>query len=647
MPDDKIPPNAEGYAYRVTGWLKEGIEEADSFLRAQKGYNQIDDAIAFIMSDEPGLRSSFLSSTRCNQTSKAFFDMTAGMTDIKPFWEYRTYNKRFEKTTSIYGKLSTNCWIQRQMDFQFMYAVQYALSGGTSYFEPTWDTETEDLRAEAWDPRDVLPIRPTASPSIQDCYGVITRKARTVNHIRYLCRHVFNRPDLIDQIRPDRDGSMVTFSLRNTRVGQLLDKMGSPFRQRLFGEKAQREIPRVPTADIFTAYIDDDSINESSKPVYMGSWEDQAGEKVALNNWSYVVQPGERLYPRKRQIVYTSGLPREPLYDGPSPWWHGLFPYPKLTLDPVPWSYLGKAPVWDLLPLNQSLNRLLRVYDDWTEKLARPDARADKNSVSRSMFERLDTRRAGLKLLQNPIAGKGIEILPPPPLPPDFWRGIEYYEAKIKELSGTQDLSNLMRMGQVPSDDTVEKILEGMSLSWRMRSRVIEVFVREFALMMAYNFAQFYTLQRRLTILGSDGVTLEDFDFDPGSMIPDFVHSDDFAEEGVVKATSLSRGPLPRYDRTREFLRQFTFHIAPSSLLAASEIQRKLLYLQLSRAGLIDRWTLLEVLGIPNVGNPPSGADNITSRLMAEAEMGLGMNNSPTGRKASGQSMPRLTVKES
>jgi hypothetical protein len=199
----------------------------------------------------------------------------------------------------------------------------------------------------------------------------------------------------------------------------------------------------------------------------------------------------------------------------------------------------------------------------------------------------------------------------------------------------------------MPSADSIEQIMESMSLSWRLRSRTIEVFVREFALQMAYNFAQFYTLPRRLTILGGEGITPQDFDFDPGSMVPDFVDPQDFEDAGHVSKEALDRGPLPRYDRAREFLRQFSFHIAPGSLLAASEIQRKLLYLQLARAGLLDRWTLLDTLGVPNVGNPPSGASTITDRLMAEQEMGLSMSANPAGRKASGQTMPRLVTKES
>lgn len=658
MSDDKVPPSTDSYGYRVIGWCKEAIEEGDGFLRGQRGYNKIDQAISAIMSEESDLRSVSLSSTECNQVGKTFLDMTAGLTDVKPFWEYRTYNKRFESHCSIYGKLSEHAWLQRQMDMAFMGGIQYALAGGSTYLEPYWDAEIDDFKAEAWDPRDVLPIRPTTSTSIQDAYGVITRKARSVNHVKFLCKYVYNRPDLLRYIQPDRDGTVVGNSLRNTRVGQLLERMGdSPFKQRLFGEKSQRDPGRTPTVDIFTVYVKDDGRNESNEPRYMGAWHHKyemdcktcsTGAQLPhpLNNWSHIVKPGDMLYPRKRMIVFSSGLP-EPFYDGPSPWWHGLFPYPKLTLDPMPWTYLGKAPMWDLLPLNKSLNKLLRVYDDWAERLARPDLIADKNAISQHMVDRTDTRRAGKKFRINPVAGKGIQIVGPDNLPQDFWKGIEYYEAKIKELSGSQDISNLMKLNQMPSSDSIESIMESMSLSWRMRSRVIEVFVREYALMMAYNFAQFYTLPRRMTILGAEGVTPQDFDFDPGSLVPDFVDPQDFDSEGNVRQSAMDRGPLHRYDRSREFLRQFSFNIAPGSLLAASEIQRKLLYLQLSRAGLIDHWTLMDILGVPNVGTPPAGANTITDRLLKEQEMGLGMQVSPTGRKASGQTMPRMVTKES
>ena len=165
----------------------------------------------------------------------------------------------------------------------------------------------------------------------------------------------------------------------------------------------------------------------------------------------------------------------------------------------------------------------------------------------------------------------------------------------------------------------------------------------EFAMMTGSNIMQFYTLPQRLAVLGKDGLTFEDFDYDPGTMVPDFIHGDDYNQLGDVTPEALLRGPRPRYDRAKEFLRQFTFHIAPGSLLASSEITRKLLYLQLARAGMMDIFTLLETLGVPNVGDPPAGANTIMQRLIAQQQIGLGPNDSSVGRKATAQTPPRMT----
>jgi hypothetical protein len=55
-----------------------------------------------------------------------------------------------------------------------------------------------------------------------------------------------------------------------------------------------------------------------------------------------------------------------------------------------------------------------------------------------------------------------------------------------------------------------------------------------------------------------------------------------------------------------------------------------------------------EILEIPNMGEPPDpNARTITERLILEAQMGMGMEINPAGRKATAQTTPRITVKES
>jgi hypothetical protein len=199
------------------------------------------------------------------------------------------------------------------------------------------------------------------------------------------------------------------------------------------------------------------------------------------------------------------------------------------------------------------------------------------------------------------------------------------------------ELKQLMNLGQVPTTETIDRIMETMPASNRLRSRVMEVFIRDFAMMTLSNFFQFYTLPQRVAVLGTSGMTFEDFDFDPGSMIPDMIDMLGKSDDG---------NPLPRDQRAREFLRYFTFNVAPGSLLASASVTDKLLYVQLFRMGAIDLVTLLQKLNIPGIGMDTTGS-TIIERLMKQQEMGIGQTVSAAGRKSSGQQQPRLKISES
>jgi hypothetical protein len=407
-------------------------------------------------------------------------------------------------------------------------------------------------------------------------------------------------------------------------------------------------------------YIKDRSKNETGKPVEMGqfmddpTWENPGGvsglfakpPRIPANSWSYIVQPDEPLYPRHRQVVFTRTVV---IYDGPSFYWHGKFPILKLTPEPWPTSILGLAPGWDLLSLQASLEWNLRVIDDHNAQVAQPTVVGDEMSVGINALKAVNTRRAGLKVLQNPM-GKGITIVPPPSLDPSITNHIEWIMREMDDISGVVDLKNLNNLNQIPSTETIDKMIESKGYLLQGRSRVIEAFMREFAEQMLYNFAQFYTLKKKYTILGTGGVTPEDFDFDPGTFIPDYVHAEDFDQSGNLTATAYARGPMPKYDRAKELIRQMHFYIAPGSLLGGADVTRKMLYLQLYRMMLIDPWTLSEVLGIPNYGVPPDGAKTIPERIAAAMALGImapppspvnPVNPGP-GRKPTGAAMPHM-----
>ena len=642
-PDESQPVVPEsGSKSELLRWLLKNLKECDEYLQDQTGYDNIQKSIDMVSGEMPGaIKTPKLSSTQSNRFRKIFFELTAGLTDTKPFWEYTSFNTDFQWSARLFNKLAEEWWEQNSIDQKWMGVIQYALVGSVGYAHVRYNQDTDDIDITPCDPRDVLPWRPSSIHSIQSAQAVFHREEKPFSYV------LQRWPEKSESLQPDRTITMPRNRDASSRYSRMMQGLGlSNFQRALFGETPAKSLGKLSVVDVFRCYVKDHSLNETKSAVEVGAFKEVLRDGVKLripaNDWSYTVEPGDPLYPNLRLIVFTRSAI---LYDGPSPFWHGMFPFVKVGLDPVPWSWLASSPMWPIMPLQESLNGLYRIVDDHAEKVARPDIIADKNSVPRATLDRVDTRRAGLKLIHNPVAGKGIVISPPPPLDPIIIQQIGDIKREMEELAGTIDLSKLSDLNQIPTTETVEKMMEAMTPAIRLRSRVLEAAVRELAYMVLSNFVQFYPLDRRVAVLGSEALTPEDLDSDLGTLIPDFSDSE------AVSIESLLMGPKPRIHRAREFLRKFAFQVAPSSLLNASEIQRKLLYLQLFRAGVIDPVTLLEVLGIPNVGKLPGDPKTIMERMAVTQQAGFVGAVSAAGRKASGQQMPQMdqsgTISES
>lgn len=116
---------------------------------------------------------------------------------------------------------------------------------------------------------------------------------------------------------------------------------------------------------------------------------------------------------------------------------------------------------------------------------------------------------------------------------------------------------------------------------------------------------QWYTLPRRLKILGPDGLTDEDYDHDPQNMVPSHLPWEDTKEPSIY--TLFQRGVA--------HLDNFMFYITPGSLHEITQSTKQLMLLQLSKLGMpIDPWTILEAFSVPNVGPPPEGTTSVIER---------------------------------
>ena len=619
-----IPIPDADYESGVLNWIAQMIAEGEAILKDDPAYEEIDKSISYIMGDQfSARRPEELSNVPDNRLKNILNQTVAGLTDIHPLFGFKTYNPQFKDQEDILIKLSQCWWVNNFCDLKLADVIKFAAGVGTGYCEVAWDASAADgagdIVLRALDPRDVLPIRPQLSGSVQDWGGVILRTSKAPDELQA------RFPEKAHRIVADNQPSI--FARTWTRARKVMSTFLSPSAVDALNSSNARNVPkRSATTDVFTIYIKDRTLYAGNEPKIMGD---------PTTTWSYTVFPvgydkvpdgldldglpkyrkatiqDAKLYPRGRMIVATK---KTVLYDGPNPYWHGMFPIAKLSLDPWPWSLLGLGLVHDIMPIQDALNETLNGIMDHVRKLLRPAVVADKKSVAASVWERLDSRMPGVKLRTNATAGKGIEFVSPEPLPQYTFEVLQFLASEMDYHAGTANLSALMQLQQMPGDDTIEKMQEAMSPVLRLKGRLLEYFLREMGEMVKANFFQFYNMPRRVQMLGDAGISFHDFDFDPGELVPAMSRED----PGYTYKLDKSR---PKAERAQWHHKNFTFFITPNSLLAISQISRKLMYLQLRQLQLVDRWTLYDVLEVPNGGQPPNNEQTITDRLMAEQQL--------------------------
>lgn len=635
-----IYPQDDG---RLLGWLHEARAEGDSINRADPGFDKMDTAQSYVMGDQmTGDHPSYLHRLVVNQSKKAIRTHVSALTDVSPLFGWRSQNPRYQDHGGILDKYTIIWWINTFADLALADVLRYSLIGGSGDCVVEYDpyfTDGGNTRLIPRDPRDTLPLRPTRGLSLQDWEGVTIRESHSPNKLKYLF------PEKAAYLTED-SGKLQGIFTKFRRLGNVTSATTYTLDGLKGGNPNSSPLKTVaPEITLYRTFVHDRTINQTGKPMLMGK---------AGTNWSYLADPGQALYPNGRLLVWTE---RCVLFDGPSPYWHGYFPISRLKVDPWPWSFFGIGTLNDLMPgqdiLNNTVNDILQVFSQWVNRGSIWDSKAPQG-----VYQRFDPRKPNWKVKRPNAFGDGMKPVDGPQLPPWTMQFLQFMFQKFDDIAGTANIQALLQLRQAPGADTIEKFMEALTPEIRMEGRQLEFFLRDVAMMLKGNIFQFETKERRFATLGESATLLEDLDYDPVTMIPGMVKG----EPGYVPDLDVN---LPRHQRARFFMHQFSFRVAPNSILAMEAQTRKLLYLQLARQGYLDFWTLMEILGIPNVGQPPAvplmplnwKVDpedpqpppmvprvpvTITERLQAQQQMGIGQTVSPVGRKASGQESPSI-----
>lgn len=597
-----------------TGWLREAISEGTNFLKSQRAYVDLDRSIDTLFGPHDERIPRALSTVYVNRLKRIIRETVATESNLRPIWGYKSDNKAFDDQVVVLNKLVNGWWHNTFADRSIREAMQYAGVEGTGYASPIWEkdfwvTGRGDIKLHTYGPRDVLPIQLPKDHDLQRAYAVIIRTETPIAmaHAMY--------PLYADRIFPDRS-QPGWFKRGMKKVQRFL----SPALN-VADQDRDREV-NCPTVDIYNTYVLDLTINGSGHVIPMGdpgtSWyyevpyvgqEIPTGIRDGSGRMLYRKATWEDclMYPLRRLFVAVGEKAPVEVRDGPSPWWHGKAPVVKFTVDDWPYEYLGISPVRDGGSIQASINRLLRVIDDSANAKLRPALMYNaQGSLSKTDMDSFDTRQPNQRVEVDFNFGKPIEPL----LPPDYYNVDPYVREHLEKLKedldyvmAQRDMAALAKARQLPAGDTIEKLFEVLGPIPQDISRSMERSLRDLGEMVKCLFFQWYTLPRKVQIMGSTGIVEEDYDYDPGNMIP---------------ARNADEAMTPYLERVRRHTGNFVFHVTPGSLHQITQMSRQLMLIQLWTRGFpIDPWTMAEAMDLPNFGPPPTGTKNMIERFIA------------------------------
>lgn len=547
------------YDRAVRYWLEAAYEEAVWEHGRNEEIQQITRYIDYIVGKQwPTRRPTYRASPVDNRIWRLMWELVSLLTDIRPVFEVKATRAIYAQQANIVNQATRAWWMESDADLSLALIIIYAILS-TGYGKVWWDQELRggqgDFRLTPLGPSDLLSLK--ARNSLESAQGVIYRTLMPVAWFR----QKFPEHGWKVQAEPLYSRFGPNEPRRPPHIPSMLYDHLSPAMQRTVGQPPQYTRSVYPMALYREFWLKDWTRNESNRTVLMG----EPG-----TNWCYQVKAGQPLYPRGRLLIMGG---REPVYDGPNPYWHASYPFEALRLNVVPWQFLGLSELRPLMPLQDIINNVLAGVLDMVKKAVNPPFYGPKNAFSESMWESLDWGMPGARAGYNPNVPSAPQFGPTPTLPAFVINVLQMAAREMDQSSGVAAVSEAVRKKQVPSGQTLEQVKEIQQTPIRLKGRNIEIFLRSLGRKNIFNIFQFYDAERRMYMLGKDGLTFEDLDWDPGTCVPAGMRPEDFA-------------------------RHFVFLIHPGSLLNVNQVQRAIQAVRLRMMNDISRKGLYGELGL-------------------------------------------------
>ncbi len=597
------PEYKQLYRQRMDGWRDMTREQAILAYKNSLEYNNVDRYIRYLEGNQwDSRRAKYKSGYTENKIELARREKLALITDSRPIMDIGSTVDLFKDTSLMLNNLARAEWQRQTLSDELVNVTDIAMLHGVSYWRMGASSPGR-TRVMSLGPDCVQPIQPSLA-GIQDAVAVRCATYKPINYFKkvfpYTSEGIERQAKLWDSRRGDQ-------YIRPGHIPEQTWTQMSPAFKKIVGQP-------MPPQDFSSAaaygsvqmeeyYVDDISINESKRTIIMRD----PYLELDQHNWWYEVEPGERLYPRKRLVVYGGDLL---LYDGPAPNWHGMYPFVDLRLNPVPWNYYGLSTYRSLVPMQEAINRIPAGVLDMIARCVNPVLIAKSNVASQAAWKEFLADRPGAQLRVNPSVriAEDIKYADIPQLPPYVLQLLSgYLIPEFDKMSGVVDISAINGKKQVPGGDTLQMMQDSLQTPIRREERYLEGFLQRAGQQFVSNALQFYTVEQRLRILGEDGITSQDFTYSPDT----------------VNVNTLDR------ERQQSLWKCFSITIKSGSLHSGAKDREKQEAIALAARNLISRKELYRILGYD-----PGTADRIINELMEEAQVMAQMTGQGQGPRA-------------
>lgn len=617
-------------------WLIGQVQDGTAYRDSSPGATQLEESIRILSgkpSDELAQRQDKrnYSKTATNRLKRNLREMINSLAEIRYNPGYHTNSKDIHDLAETLNKYGEHWYMKMFIDLQVKKALQWAAICPCGWLEICY---REMIGQGGKRQIDLIPMSwfDVVMTGVPDDGG--HQEAYTVTIIKDLPMHIAHGlfPDFQKWIMPDRESPKGWAERVKSRAQEIVNDV--------FDTTPPKATAKNPTARFYYQYILDLSINKSKSEMKMGYEKKKVKlmdglekEEEVETPWSYIVpfvgqeipmgiadeaggmktrkaEPKDcRIFPGRRLAIAQekcAGPHDGIIYDGPMWDWHGRVPLIKFSADE--WVFGEFSMVHDVSPIHEAINEIDRMSHQTLRNRFNPTMGYNNRAIDRGKAKAVDLRVQGDRIGFNGQEATDISKAMGPLVPASFNVIEGWVESFRKYLTdeedyqmGVRNFEALAKIKTAGASDETQKLLDAAGPIVKGISRDMERSMRDLADMFKYMVIQYIDTPRLMAVLGPDGITPVNFDYEPGNLVPSHLPGENKDKKSV----------FTRMQRAHWIAEYAEFIMLPGHLHQITQMSHKLMIMQAAKMGLpISWWTLNERLSLGlNLGPRPGNTD--------------------------------------